>query len=59
MYCFQVCYRRYGHNELDEPMFTQPLMYRKIKSTKPCLDKYADHLIADGMNHFKFFIFCR
>ncbi|CAH1129483.1 unnamed protein product [Ceutorhynchus assimilis] len=44
-----VCYRRYGHNELDEPMFTQPLMYRKIRSTKPCLDKYADQLIAEGV----------
>ncbi|KAH1013388.1 hypothetical protein HUJ04_002382 [Dendroctonus ponderosae] len=44
-----VCYRRYGHNELDEPMFTQPLMYRKIRSTKPCLDKYAEHLTAEGV----------
>ncbi|KAL1490498.1 hypothetical protein ABEB36_013182 [Hypothenemus hampei] len=44
-----VCYRRYGHNELDEPMFTQPLMYRKIRSTKPCLDKYAEQLISDGV----------
>ncbi|XP_060516610.1 2-oxoglutarate dehydrogenase complex component E1 isoform X3 [Cylas formicarius] len=43
-----VCYRRYGHNELDEPMFTQPLMYRKVRSLKPCLDKYADQLISEG-----------
>ncbi|XP_019874476.2 2-oxoglutarate dehydrogenase complex component E1 isoform X2 [Aethina tumida] len=44
-----VCYRRNGHNEIDEPMFTQPLMYRKIKSTKPCLDKYSEQLIQEGV----------
>uniref|UniRef100_A0A6M2DTF2 2-oxoglutarate dehydrogenase, mitochondrial n=1 Tax=Xenopsylla cheopis TaxID=163159 RepID=A0A6M2DTF2_XENCH len=43
-----VCYRRNGHNEIDEPMFTQPLMYTKIRETKPCLDKYADKLVAEG-----------
>lgn len=42
-----VCYRRNGHNEIDEPMFTQPLMYQKIRSIKPVLDKYAEQLIAE------------
>nr|CAD7439446.1 unnamed protein product [Timema bartmani] len=44
-----VCYRRNGHNEIDEPMFTQPLMYRKIKNTKPALDKYAEKLTSEGV----------
>ncbi|XP_059048420.1 2-oxoglutarate dehydrogenase complex component E1 isoform X1 [Achroia grisella] len=44
-----VSYRRNGHNEVDEPMFTQPLMYQKIRKTKPVLEKYADQLIAEGV----------
>ncbi|XP_050306618.1 2-oxoglutarate dehydrogenase complex component E1 isoform X2 [Anthonomus grandis grandis] len=44
-----VCYRKFGHNELDEPMFTQPLMYRKIRSMKTCLDKYAEQLTSEGV----------
>ena len=44
----QVCYRKNGHNEIDEPMFTQPLMYKKIKQMKTCLAKYAEKLIAEG-----------
>ncbi|XP_031841222.1 oxoglutarate dehydrogenase Nc73EF isoform X2 [Nomia melanderi] len=44
-----VSYRRNGHNEIDEPMFTQPLMYRKIKNTLPVLDKYAKSLINDSV----------
>ncbi|XP_043254343.1 2-oxoglutarate dehydrogenase, mitochondrial isoform X3 [Colletes gigas] len=44
-----VSYRRNGHNEIDEPMFTQPLMYRKIKKTPPALDKYANSLITDSV----------
>ncbi|XP_071857853.1 oxoglutarate dehydrogenase Nc73EF isoform X1 [Bombus fervidus] len=44
-----VSYRRNGHNEIDEPMFTQPLMYRKIRNTPPVLDIYAKSLIDDSV----------
>ena len=44
-----VCYRRHGHNELDEPMFTQPLMYQKIKQTKTALEKYQEKIVSDGV----------
>ena len=43
-----VGYRRNGHNEVDEPMFTQPLMYTKIRKQMPTLDLYAKKLIEDG-----------
>ncbi|KAJ8263575.1 hypothetical protein COCON_G00160320 [Conger conger] len=43
-----VGYRRNGHNEMDEPMFTQPLMYKQIKKQKNVLQKYAEKLIAEG-----------
>ncbi|ELU17896.1 hypothetical protein CAPTEDRAFT_171283 [Capitella teleta] len=44
-----VCYRRNGHNEMDEPMFTQPLMYKTIRKMKNLMKKYADKLIEDGV----------
>ncbi|NOX73427.1 MAG: 2-oxoglutarate dehydrogenase E1 component [Alphaproteobacteria bacterium] len=43
------CYRRFGHNEGDEPMFTNPLMYQKIKTQKSTLQLYTDRLVADGL----------
>ena len=43
------CYRRFGHNEGDEPAFTQPLMYKKIRSHPSTLDIYAKKLIGEGV----------
>jgi 2-oxoglutarate dehydrogenase E1 component len=42
------CYRRFGHNETDEPSFTQPLMYRAIKDHPTALELYASRLVAEG-----------
>jgi 2-oxoglutarate dehydrogenase E1 component len=42
------CYRRFGHNEGDEPAFTQPKMYRVIRSHPSTLDLYAKRLAEDG-----------
>jgi len=43
------CYRRHGHNEGDEPAFTQPVMYKKIASHPTTLEIYAKRLIAEGV----------
>ncbi len=42
------CYRRYGHNEGDEPAFTQPLMYKKIATQETTRTKYAAQLVGEG-----------
>jgi len=44
MYCF----RRHGHNEGDEPSFTQPLLYEAIRQRKPLREAYLDHLLQLG-----------
>ncbi len=43
------CYRRFGHNEGDEPMFTNPAMYNRIRKQKTTLQLYTDRLVADGL----------
>ncbi len=43
-----VCYRRHGHNESDEPAFTQPQMYARIKEMKTVRTLYAEKLAAEG-----------
>ena len=44
-----ICYRRFGHNESDEPAFTQPIMYRKIRSHPTTLQIYSERLVKDGV----------
>ena len=43
------CYRRFGHNEGDEPMFTNPAMYERIKKQKTTLSLYTERLVQDGL----------
>ena len=43
------CYRKHGHNEADDPAFTQPLLYKKIKSM-PCIsDIFSEQLVKEGI----------
>lgn len=44
-----ICYRQWGHNELDEPFFTNPAMYKIIRSRKSVPDSYSDLLISEGL----------
>jgi 2-oxoglutarate dehydrogenase E1 component len=44
-----IGYRRFGHNESDEPAYTQPEMYAKIKTHKRVAELWAEHLIAEGV----------
>ena len=44
-----VCYRRWGHNEADEPLATQPVMYKKVRRQTGPRRKYAEQLISEGV----------
>ncbi|XP_040199327.1 probable 2-oxoglutarate dehydrogenase E1 component DHKTD1, mitochondrial isoform X1 [Rana temporaria] len=44
-----LCYRQWGHNELDEPFFTNPEMYKIIRSRKSIPDVYSERLISEGL----------
>ncbi|KAF8137705.1 thiamine diphosphate-binding protein [Boletus edulis] len=44
-----MVYRRWGHNELDEPAYTQPIMYQKIRSRRSVPQLYEDKLVSDGV----------
>ncbi len=44
-----VCYRRHGHNEADEPVATQPVMYRKIRALPTTRARYAQRLMDEGV----------
>ncbi len=43
------CYRRYGHNEGDDPSFTQPIMYKRIGEQKTVREIYTDRLVREGV----------
>ncbi|MBV8905264.1 MAG: multifunctional oxoglutarate decarboxylase/oxoglutarate dehydrogenase thiamine pyrophosphate-binding subunit/dihydrolipoyllysine-residue succinyltransferase subunit, partial [Acidobacteriia bacterium] len=44
-----ICYRRHGHNEGDDPSYTQPVLYRKIKDHPPVGTLYAERLVREGV----------
>ena len=49
-----VGYRKHGHNEIDEPMFTQPIMYSIVRKHKDVMQLYSKKLQDEGMNYLLF-----
>ncbi|MCC7175793.1 MAG: multifunctional oxoglutarate decarboxylase/oxoglutarate dehydrogenase thiamine pyrophosphate-binding subunit/dihydrolipoyllysine-residue succinyltransferase subunit [Bryobacterales bacterium] len=43
------CYRRHGHNEADDPSYTQPILYRRIKDHPPVAELYSSRLVREGL----------
>ncbi|KAI6750486.1 hypothetical protein HG530_014767 [Fusarium avenaceum] len=43
-----VCYRKFGHNEFDQPNFTQPVMYQQVANQRPTMELYIDTLVEQG-----------
>lgn len=44
-----IGYRKHGHNELDQPAFTQPLMYKRVAQMKPVAEQYEEQLVKEGV----------
>jgi 2-oxoglutarate dehydrogenase E1 component len=44
-----VGYRKYGHNEVDDPTYTNPILYQKIRNHTKVSDSYTDKLVGDGV----------
>ncbi len=44
-----ICYRRHGHNEGDDPSYTQPILYRKIKEHPSVATLYSERLVREGV----------